>query len=155
MASNILQREAAWHAIASVVNKWSEGPFVMWDWTSNLCVVYILGTASFLSESLEPFWDREVVSTRVSTERRKNAVQAWFWVRNPIVHRDMVLTPLQVSKAVLVRDHSEFNKLSDRLFEVFDIEDISWHAARAVGDLGGSDIILTKRHHAVIKASCS
>jgi len=62
-------------------------------------------------------------------------------------------TLLQISKAVLVRNHPDFTRIFERLFEVFDIEEISWDAARAIGELGGSDTILTKRNHAVIKVS--
>jgi DNA repair/transcription protein MET18/MMS19 len=58
---------------------------------------------------------------------------------------------LQISKAVLVRNHPDFSRISDRFFEVFGGEEISWDAARAIGELGGGDNILTRRNHAVIK----
>lgn len=39
----------------------------------------------------------------------------------------------------------------DRLFELFEDESVSWDAARAVGRIPGTDKVLTKRNHAVIK----
>ena len=39
----------------------------------------------------------------------------------------------------------------DRLFELFDDESVSWDAARAVGRIPGTDKVLTKRNHAVLK----
>ena len=39
----------------------------------------------------------------------------------------------------------------DRLFELFDDESVSWDAARALGRIPGTDKVLTKRNHAVLK----
>jgi DNA repair/transcription protein MET18/MMS19 len=42
-------------------------------------------------------------------------------------------------------------QLIDRMFEVFDDEDIDWIAAKALGDICRSDIVFTKSNYAVIK----
>jgi len=39
----------------------------------------------------------------------------------------------------------------DCLFEVLDDQNVGWDAARAIGEIGGPDKILTKRNHANIK----
>lgn len=62
----------------------------------------------------------------------------------------IILTPDQVSKALLVQNHVFSQQFTNRLFEVFD-DSINWDAARALGEVGGSDIILTKRNHATVK----
>ena len=39
----------------------------------------------------------------------------------------------------------------DRLLELFDDETVSWDAARAVGKIPGTDKVLTKRNHAILR----
>lgn len=41
----------------------------------------------------------------------------------------------------------------DRLFEVLGDQQVGWYAARAIGEIGGSDKILTKRNHAKIRVN--
>jgi DNA repair/transcription protein MET18/MMS19 len=51
----------------------------------------------------------------------------------------------------LVRNHSEALPFVNRLFELFDDAEVGWDAARAIGQAGTVDKVLTKRNHAVIK----
>jgi RNAPII transcription regulator C-terminal len=60
---------------------------------------------------------------------------------------------LQVSRALLVRNHPRALPFVNRLFELFDDAEIGWDAARAIGQVGTVDKVLTKRNHAVIKVS--
>ena len=39
----------------------------------------------------------------------------------------------------------------DRLFGLFEDEEVSWDAARAVGQIVAADPVLTKKNHAVIR----
>jgi len=59
----------------------------------------------------------------------------------------------QLSKALLVRNHPFATQFTDCLFEVFDDKNISWDAAKAIGKIGGTDAVLTKQNHAVIRVS--
>ena len=58
---------------------------------------------------------------------------------------------IQISKALLVRNHPDAMRFVDRLFEVFGDQHVGWDAARAIGEIGGTDKILTKRNHASIR----
>ena len=40
---------------------------------------------------------------------------------------------------------------SDKLFSLFDDENVSWDAARAIGQISAADKILTKRNHAILR----
>jgi DNA repair/transcription protein MET18/MMS19 len=65
------------------------------------------------------------------------------------------LNLLQISRALLVRNHPEALPFVNRLFELFDDTEVGWNAARAIGQAGTVDKVLTKRNHAVIKVSLS
>lgn len=41
----------------------------------------------------------------------------------------------------------------DRLFDLFDDEQVSWDAARTVGRIPATDKILTKKNHAILRVS--
>ena len=56
-----------------------------------------------------------------------------------------------MTKALLVQSHGEYTKFVDRLIELLGDNSMCWDAARLLGELGGSDLILTKRNHAVLK----
>lgn len=58
---------------------------------------------------------------------------------------------LQISRALLVRNHPEALPFVNKLFELFDDTVVGWDAARAIGQAGTVDKVLTKRNHAVIK----
>jgi hypothetical protein len=53
----------------------------------------------------------------------------------------------------VVRSHPKALSFVDRLFELFD--EIDWDAARAIGQVGTVDNVLTKRNHAIIKVVLS
>ena len=56
-----------------------------------------------------------------------------------------------MSKALIVRNHPLALSFSERLFQVFGDEAVGWDAAKACGEIPGTDTILTKQNHAVIK----
>ena len=51
----------------------------------------------------------------------------------------------------MVRNHPQALPFVNRLFELFDDTEVGWDAARAIGQVGTVDEVLTKRNHAVIK----
>lgn len=55
----------------------------------------------------------------------------------------------------MVRNHPEALPFVNRLFELFDDTELGWNAARAIGQAGTVDKVLTKRNHAVIKVHFS
>ncbi|CAL1714198.1 unnamed protein product [Somion occarium] len=93
------------------------------------------GLSSFLSEELDTFWSANIADTSVPAERRRNAISAWIWI----------------AKALLIRRHSTAMSYAERLFVLFDDTEVSWDAARAIGQIVRADKVLTKRNHAVIK----
>ncbi|OBZ73673.1 MMS19 nucleotide excision repair [Grifola frondosa] len=93
------------------------------------------GLLTFLSDGLDTFWKTHVVDVNKPVESRQHAISAWTWT----------------TKALLARGHVLAMGYTDRLFELFDDEHINWEAARAVGNIAGSDKILTKKNHAIIK----
>ena len=85
---------------------------------------------------------------------RRRAISAWAWVRNPRPLLLKILRPLsflQVSRALLVRGHPKALSFVDRLFELFGDANVGWDAARAIGQVGTVDNVLTKPNHAIIK----
>lgn len=60
---------------------------------------------------------------------------------------------MQISKALLIQSHPDSMRFVDRLFDVLGDEQIGWDAARAIGEIGGVDTILTRRHHAIVKVN--
>ena len=85
---------------------------------------------------------------------RRRAISAWAWVRNPRRLLLKILRPLsflQVSRALLVRGHPKALSFVDRLFELFGDPNVGWDAARAIGQVGTVDNVLTKHNHAIIK----
>ncbi|KAI1791817.1 ARM repeat-containing protein [Ganoderma leucocontextum] len=90
---------------------------------------------AFLSSSVDAFWSSQIADTSNATEARRNAIGTFTWL----------------TSALLVRGHATATKNVDHLLELFDDESVSWDAARAVGRMPGTDRILTKRHHAIIR----
>ncbi|KAI0352164.1 ARM repeat-containing protein [Trametes cingulata] len=90
---------------------------------------------TFLSTNVANFWQAQLSDKNVSTESRRHAILTFTWL----------------TKALLVRGHPAAMANVDRLCELFDDENVSWDAARAVGRIPGPDKILTKKNHAVIK----
>ncbi|KAI0056039.1 ARM repeat-containing protein [Artomyces pyxidatus] len=89
----------------------------------------------FLTSKMVSFWTNEIQPRGHSAEQRRWAIHAWTWV----------------CKGLIVRNHSQASTFVDRLFELFDESQVSWDAARAIGRLGATDDILTKKNHAVLK----
>ncbi|KAJ8481644.1 hypothetical protein ONZ51_g5860 [Trametes cubensis] len=90
---------------------------------------------TFLSEDVTQFWSAQISDPSIAVEARKNAIATFTWL----------------TKALLVRGHPAAMANVDRLFELFDDDNVNWDAARAIGRIPGSDKVLTKRNHAVIK----
>lgn len=92
------------------------------------------GLDTFLKTTFTTFWDNEIAHP-LDPDTRRRAISAWAWV----------------SRALLVRNHPEALPFVNRLFELFDDTEVGWNAARAIGQAGTVDKVLTKRNHAVIK----
>ncbi|KAH9976079.1 Dos2-interacting transcription regulator of RNA-Pol-II-domain-containing protein [Russula compacta] len=89
---------------------------------------------TFLNTTFTTFWDEEIAKPPDSDPRRR-AISAWTWI----------------SRALLVRNHPQALPFVSRLFELFDDTEVGWDAARAIGQAGAVNKVLTKRNHAVIK----
>ncbi|KAG5340290.1 hypothetical protein C0989_002306 [Termitomyces sp. Mn162] len=89
----------------------------------------------FLEDKINNFWPKFIANSETPTERRRWALQAWVWI----------------CKALLVQKHTSLSRFTDKVFELFTDDEISWDAAKTLGDLASSDQILTKRNHAVMK----
>jgi DNA repair/transcription protein MET18/MMS19 len=92
------------------------------------------GLDTFLKSTFTTFWDEEIANPPDRYARRR-AISAWAWI----------------SRALLVRNHPEALPFVNRLFELFDDTEVGWDAARAIGQAGTVDKVLTKRNHAIIK----
>lgn len=53
----------------------------------------------------------------------------------------------------MIKNHAQALPFVNRLFELFDDPEVGWDAARAIGQAGTADKVLTKRNHAVIKVA--
>lgn len=134
IADNALQRDAVVHTISSIVNKHSKGtPFE--HYLTSVDHRLHPGLSTFLTDKLDVFWTTQVALTTQPPETRRQAITTWTWV----------------TKALLVRGDPRAADHVDRLFQLFGDDDISWAAARAIGDVVAADNILTKKNHAVIK----
>ncbi|KAG6813856.1 hypothetical protein H0H92_006263 [Tricholoma furcatifolium] len=90
---------------------------------------------AFLEDKLESFWPKFIASKEAVPEQRRWAVEAWVWI----------------SKSLVVQKHASFTRFTDKIFELFSDDDISWDGAKSLGDIASADQIFTKRNHAVIK----
>ncbi|TFK91443.1 ARM repeat-containing protein [Polyporus arcularius HHB13444] len=90
---------------------------------------------AFLSSNIDGFWTSQIANTSAPPEARRNAISTFTWL----------------TKALLVRGHARATQNVDRLFELFVDEHVSWDAARAVGRIPGTDKVLTKKNHAVLR----
>jgi len=89
----------------------------------------------FWGPSPENIWSAQVVNPDVPLEKRRKALLGWIWI----------------TKALLVTGHPEGVPYAERLFDVFGDKDISWDAARAVGEIAAADKVLTKKNNAIVK----
>ncbi|KAG5647524.1 hypothetical protein DXG03_009461 [Asterophora parasitica] len=106
-----------------------------WHLISSLVNKHADVATIFLEDKLNNFWPQYIASSEVSSTQRRQALQAWVWI----------------SKALVVRKDPHLTRFTDRLFEVFGDNEISWDAAKALGEIAGVDQILIKRHHVVLK----
>ncbi|KAL1662729.1 RNAPII transcription regulator C-terminal-domain-containing protein [Schizophyllum commune] len=91
--------------------------------------------SSFLEGDLDDFWTTVITNQSVAASQRRYALEAWAWI----------------CRALLVRNHAAAGPLIDRLLTLFNDENIGWDAARAIGQIGRTDNVLTKRNHAVVR----
>ncbi|KAG6890017.1 hypothetical protein C0992_003362 [Termitomyces sp. T32_za158] len=91
-------------------------------------------TAS-LEDKITNFWPKFIASSEASIEQRRWGLQAWVWI----------------CKALVVQKHTSLTRFTDKIFELFAEKEISWDAAKTLGDIASSDQILTKCNHAVLK----
>ncbi|GLB41862.1 putative RNAPII transcription regulator C-terminal [Lyophyllum shimeji] len=68
-ADHYLQRESAWHIIASIVNKQADS------------------ATAFLEDKLDNFWPHYIAARGLSPEQRRYAIQAWVWMSKALVVR--------------------------------------------------------------------
>lgn len=66
---------------------------------------------------------------------------------HPLIYQLFV----QISKALLVQNHPDAMRFVDSIFSILGDKQIGWDAAKAIGEIGTADKILTKRNHAIIK----
>jgi DNA repair/transcription protein MET18/MMS19 len=104
----------------------------------------------------ETFWGQEIADTSIASERRAHAIKTWVWVSTAaLIGLFVLLTRIQISKGLLVRNHPNAMRFVDRLFEVLGDEQIGWNAARGIGEIGSTDKVLTKRNYAIIRVHSS
>ncbi|RDB23653.1 MMS19 nucleotide excision repair [Hypsizygus marmoreus] len=106
-----------------------------WHLISSIINKHAEDISSFLDNQLNHYWYLRVANTEIASEKRQQAIQAWIWI----------------SKGLLVRNHPMAVNYTDRLFEVFNDDSISWDAGKAIGQLASVDVILTKKHHAIMR----
>jgi len=72
----------------------------------------------------------------------------------PPIASNLILTLFQILRGLLARNHPDVNQGIERLFTVFNDSQVSWDAARGIGELakGGQDI-LVKDNFCVIRVS--
>jgi len=63
---------------------------------------------------------------------------------------------LELTKALVVRNHDLVHAYVDRLFALFGDESLGWDAAKAIGEIGsGGEGVLTKKNFAVLRVRAS
>lgn len=133
VAENDIQRLAALHIVAAIVNRQTTGLSsytLCWTRSNDF-----KGLSNFLQKKLDIDWNYEVMNQDLPLHRRLWAIKAWVWI----------------AKALAVQKHPLTAKFAQRLYEAFSDSSIAWDAARALGDIAMHDSILTKANHAEIK----
>ncbi|KAG6909334.1 hypothetical protein DXG01_000934 [Tephrocybe rancida] len=105
-----------------------------WHLMSSVLNKHADGASAFLEDKLDNFWPK-FITGETTADQRRYALQAWVWI----------------SKALAVQKHASLSRFTDKLFELFGDDDLSWDAAKTLGDIANADQILTKRNHSVIK----
>ncbi|KAG6833236.1 hypothetical protein H0H87_009857 [Tephrocybe sp. NHM501043] len=106
-----------------------------WHLVSSILNKHANTASAFLEDKLVNFWPTFIANSEVPINQRRSALQAWVWI----------------SKALTVQKHTALVCFSDKIFELFGDDTISWDAAKTLGDIANADQVLTKRNHAVIK----
>jgi len=83
---------------------------------------------SLLAEYLPQFWMTEIASATRDVKHRSAALRGYIWIL----------------RGLLARNHPDVNQGIERLFTIFDDPQLSWDAARGIGELakGGEDILV-------------
>lgn len=133
VTENDLQRLAALHIVAAIVNRQAPGTLaVYYAWCYLMAYPEL---SNFLQKKLDADWNNEVMNKDQPLQRRLWAIKAWVWI----------------AKALAVQKHPLTAKFSERLYEAFTDSSVAWEAARALGQIASHDSILTKANHAEIK----
>ncbi|KAG6865136.1 hypothetical protein C0991_004873 [Blastosporella zonata] len=106
-----------------------------WHLISSILNKHADRATTFLEDKIVDFWPKFIANVEVSVDQRRCALQAWVWI----------------SKALVVQKHATSIRFTDKLFELFGDDAISWDAAKTLGDIASGDQVLTKRNHAIIK----
>ncbi|KAG6869217.1 hypothetical protein C0993_009080 [Termitomyces sp. T159_Od127] len=106
-----------------------------WHLISSVLNKHADTATAFLEDKIADFWPKFIVSSEQSIEQRRRGLQAWVWI----------------CKALVVQKHTSLTRFTDNILELFADDEISWDAAKTLGDIASSDQVLTKRNHAVLK----
>lgn len=153
------QANAAQQAAASITNKRLAGSVVFNSATSQVYLdVYTPDVIKFTENDIPAFWNREVTHDEGGPDRRRRALDAYTWVgvnSSCIMScRSDPMPPMQIVKALLVRNHPDTAHHIHRYFSAFSDPQIGRDAAKALGTLGtGGERILTKANYAVLGVS--
>ena len=106
---------------------------------------------SFLGEKMSSFWTTHIGDSTKDSESKRLAIAVWVCVslRSGCDVRES--NDVQISKGLIVRNHPQLSFFVDKLFELFEEDDVSWDAARAIGQIVAINKVLTKSTHAVLK----
>lgn len=90
---------------------------------------------SFLKNKLDVYWSERVSGRTLATIQRIWAIKSWTWI----------------TKGLLVRKHPLAMTFVERLYGIFDDESVGWEAAKAIGEIPSTDVVLTKANRAEVK----
>ncbi|KAF8661259.1 hypothetical protein AX16_001362 [Volvariella volvacea WC 439] len=106
-----------------------------WHIISSIVNKHVDEVSGFLTRNIDEFWIASVANASMPLGQRQKSLEFWTWT----------------TKALVVRSHPAAPKFVDKLFEVFGDDTINWQAAKALGQIGGSDQVITKQNHTVIR----
>jgi DNA repair/transcription protein MET18/MMS19 len=142
-----VKTRSAYDILTSVVNKHADGACTFFPATAihlthtraALLAFLAAVPGDFSTTSLDTFWLAYVANREVTTCTRVTAIHAWARVAN----------------ALIARNHKTALSYAERLFTLFgDADaDVVAEAARAIGDIPATNVVLTKANHAVIRVS--
>ncbi|OSX64436.1 hypothetical protein POSPLADRAFT_1065586 [Postia placenta MAD-698-R-SB12] len=88
-AENVLQRDAATHAISSIVNKRPGG------------------LAVFLAETLDSFWTTQIANRAMPPPKRKEGISSWAWITKALLIRNDAAAARNIDKLLGLLDDAE------------------------------------------------